>query len=235
VLRAIRVTGPVVAALMVVVLLFEPPALRPSDRIPTLHVFRSRPASALDRDAIEAAIAEGRRGQPTAYLLRRVLPGGGSATGEAAGTVYTPSLRVAWAAHAAQRAGWVLEPEDVPTWMTAPLLYVALRAPLEPGDELPRLAVVPTDATISCRVAHPTVVRPLWRSAAGAITRFGAPPPFPDLGLVAAFPLEVVDEDVDFVAYRCVETAEGMTAVEMRGRATQAERARQPRTKGDSP
>jgi hypothetical protein len=217
-LRSIRVSGPVVAAIMVVVLLFEPPTIRPADRIPTLHVFTSRPEIALDPAQIRAAIAAGERDRPVSYLLQRVTAGRPQPD-EAAGVVYTPFQRVAWAAHVLHQAGRPLDPERVPTWMTAPEVWIALRRP-RGSDLTPALTVVPPDVATCCLEPQPTLVRPLWRAeTAAAIARFGATLPFPDLGMVAAFPLEVLSEEVDFVAFQRIETDGERTSLEMRGRA----------------
>lgn len=104
--------------------------------------------------------------------------------------------------------------------MTAPEVWVALRRPLD-GDRTPSVAVLPPDVSTCCRTPQPTVVRPLWLAGTAApLDRFGATLPFPDLGVVAAFPVETLDEDLDFVAFQRVETDDEMTSVEMRGRAT---------------
>ena len=53
-LRALSVTAPVVAAVMIVVLLVEPPALRPAERLPTLRML----TEGLDQKRVHAADPE---------------------------------------------------------------------------------------------------------------------------------------------------------------------------------
>jgi len=83
------VAAPAIAAFMVVVLLFEPPALHPSERIPTLRVLTGLVDSrrALDADEIADALALGRRGEPPTYALARVTGPGVSDPGNQPGGV----------------------------------------------------------------------------------------------------------------------------------------------------
>ena len=57
-LRALSVTAPVVASVMVVVLLVEPPALRPAERLPTLRMLTARAGEGLDQKRVQAADPE---------------------------------------------------------------------------------------------------------------------------------------------------------------------------------
>ncbi len=221
-LRALSVTAPVVASVMIVVLLVEPPALRPADRLPALRMFTAR-TRGLDRQLTQAAIAQGLEGEPEPYVLRRVLPAGGVVSAlESAGVVYTPFLRIAWAAYASGSFGrpWTLD--EVPAWMAAPVFYVALRTPpMARAGELwtPSIAVVPAGTATCCREPQPTLVRPLWvTDDPTAITRFGAAIPFSDLGIVAAYPIEALLGGLDVVAFHRVDGPDGPVSVEMRGR-----------------
>ena len=56
-LRALSVTAPVVASVMIVVLLVEPPALRPAERLPTLRMLTARAGEGLDQKRVQAAVA----------------------------------------------------------------------------------------------------------------------------------------------------------------------------------
>ena len=222
-LRALSATAPVVAAIMIVVLLVEPPALRPAERLPTLRMLTARAGEGLDQKQVQDAIARGQEGEPGAYILHRVLSAGNQPpAGEPAGVVYTPFLRVAWAAHARQLSARPLTLDEVPAWMAAPVFYVALRTPpVAPAADLetPALAVVPADVATCCLEPQPTLVRPLWMTADPAVTtRFGAPVPFSDLGVIAAFPIEVLRPGLDFVAFYRVDGPAGPSSVEMRGR-----------------
>jgi len=98
-LRTMTVAAPAIAAFMVVVLLFEPPALHPSERIPSLRVLTGLVDSrrALDADEIADALVLGRRGEPPTYALPRVTGSGVSDPGRRRG-VRSVSTR--------SRAGW---------------------------------------------------------------------------------------------------------------------------------
>ena len=221
-LRALSVTAPVVASVMIVVLLVEPPALRPAERLPALRVFTAR-TDGLDQKLAPAAIIRGRAGEPEPYVLRRVPPAGALVSAlEPAGVVYTPFLRIAWAAHARQLSGRPLTVDEVPAWLAAPVFYVALRAPpvARAGDlGAPSVAVVPAGTATCCREPQPTLVRPLWvTDDPAAIARFGAAIPFSDLGVIAAFPIEALRGGLDVVAFHRVDGPDGPASVEMRGR-----------------
>ena len=221
-LRSLSVVAPLVAAGMIVVLLVEPPALVPTERLPLLRVLLTRTDGGLHRTQIQAAIALGREGEPGSYVLHRVQSARGQSSAiEPAGVVYTPFLRIAWAAHARQAAGRPLTVDEVPAAMAAPVLYVALRTPPLAGTSLgvPAVAVVPADTATCCLEPQPTLTRPLWTSDDPALTaRFGARVPFNDLGVIAAYPLEVLRSDLDFVAFYRVDGRDGPASVEMRGR-----------------
>ena len=222
-LRTLRVTAPVVAAAMVVVLLVEPPALRPAERLPTLRVLMAGTGGGLDRNTVQAAVAWGQESEPESYVLHRVRSASDQApTREPAGVVYTPFLRIAWAAYARQRSGRPLTVDEVPAWMAAPVLYVVLRAPpvARAGDlGTPSVAVVPAATATCCLEPQPTVIRPLWMTDDPAVTaRFGATVPFGDLGVIAAYPIEVLRSGLDFVAFYRVDGPNGPSSVEMRGR-----------------
>ena len=220
-LRRLSVVAPVVAAMMVVVLLVEPPALRPAERIPTLRVFTRDVVTALAPDDIDQAIALGMANEPPMYPLVHVDKSGEPTSGLAAGTVYTPFLRVAWASYRRAQSGQPLRFEEVPSWMTAPVIYVALRAPVpqpEESRESASLTVVPPNFTTCCREPQPSLVTPVWvADDTDPLWRFGAPPPFDGPTMVAAYPLATLDPGVHFVAYRRFETLTGLTSTEVRG------------------
>ena len=222
-LRTLSLTAPVVAAFMIVVLLVEPPALRPTERLPTLRMLTARAGRGLDRAQMQAAIAWGREGEPGSYVLGRV-PSVGDRTRslEPAGVVFTPFLRVAWAAHVRQTAGRPLRVDEVPPWMAAPIVYLVLRAPPAARADatgMPAIAVVPPDTGTCCLDPQPTLMRPLWMTDdPGVLARFGAAVPFSDLGIIAAFPVEVLRGDVEVAAFYRVDGPDGPSSVEMRGR-----------------
>ncbi|MEE2790029.1 MAG: hypothetical protein VX453_00175 [Acidobacteriota bacterium] len=222
-LRSLVAVAPLIAAIMVVVLLVEPPALTPADRIPALRVL-TRPSLRLDPKTIQEAIARGALGQPPSYVLQRVQASSdrGSPT-EAAGLVYTPALRIAWAAYRRQQEGHPLSVAEVPLWMTSPVVYVALRSPAG-AAERPSLAVLPTGLPTCCRLPQPTLAKPIWVSTnAEPLARFGAPVPFPDLSIVAAYPIAILEPGVDIVAFHRIDSATGPASAEMRGRLRHAD------------
>ena len=220
-LRTLTATAPVIAALMIVVLLFEPPALRPSERIPTLRVLTGLTGShlALTSSQIEAALTLGRQGEPPTYALTQV-GGAGQPGSRPAGVVYTPFLRVAWASYARAAAGRPLRANEVPGWMRAAVVYVAMRGPVETGSGAPLfLSAVPADAPTCCRQPQPTLARPLWMTNdITALTRFGASVPFDDLAVIAAYPPTILHLETDIVAFRRVGAGTGEKSLEMRGR-----------------
>ena len=221
-LRSLSLAAPVVAAIMVVVLLVEPPALRPADRMPTLRMLTARPEVGLDRTQLEAAVARGREGAPESYVFNRV-PSAGDPTpsSEPAGVAYTPFLRVAWAAHAREAAGRPLSVDEVPSWLASSVVYLALRRPSAATDVLgtPAVVAIRPDTATCCLDPQPTVIRPLWMTDnPEVIARFGAEVPFSDLGVIAVFPIEVLQGGLDVVAYHRVDGPDGPTSVEMRGR-----------------
>ncbi len=220
-LRSLTATAPVIAALMIVVLLFEPPALRPSERIPTLRVLTGLTGShlALTSSEIEAALTLGLQGQPPTYALIQV-GGAGRPGSRPAGVVYTPFLRVAWAAYASATAGRPLRANEVPGWMRAAVVYVAMRGPVDAGAGAPLLlSAVPADTPTCCRQPQPTLARPLWvTDDVTALTRFGAPVPFDDLAVIAAYPPTILHPETDIVAFRRVHEGSGEKSLEMRGR-----------------
>ena len=203
---------------MVVVLLLEPPALRPADRIPTLHVFTSRAPRGLSTAEIAGALSLTGPVQP--IPLEAV-----GASGHRAGTIYTPFVRVATAGLAARRGGRTLSATEVPEWMRAPVVYVAF--PPLPGVDPSTLevAVVPEGTPPCCRTPQPTLVRPLWVGGEDTLRKFGAEPSATTTGLVAAFPLQVLAEAVDFVAFYRVENDGPPRSVEARGRVPEDLRA----------
>ena len=223
-LRTMNVMAPVIATVMVVVLLVEPPALHPGERVPALRLFTARAIEGLDQEQVRDAIAWGQTGEPGWYSLHRVSPTG-EQLGEQqlAGVAYTPFLRVAWAAHARRLSGRPLTAGEIPPWMSAPVVYVLLRSPVAArlNDDLglPNVAVVPIGTATSGLSVQSTLVQPMWVSDNLAVVgRFGAAIPFSDLGVIAAYPVEVLRGDLDFVAYYRLEGAGASSSVQMRGR-----------------
>ena len=222
-LRTLSLGAPVVAALMIVVLLVEPPALRPAERMPTLRMLMARPEGGLDRTQLDTAITWGRERAPDSYVLRRMLSASDPTPSlEPAGVIYTPFLRVAWAAHARAADGRGFSVDEVPSWMASSVIYLALRTPSAAAADVlgtPAVAVVRPDTATCCLTPQPTLVRPLWvTNDPDVIARFGAAVPFSDLGVIAVFPIEVLRGGLDVVAFYRLDGPDGPSSVEMRGR-----------------
>ncbi len=223
-LRSLFAFAPMVAASMVVVLLIDPPALTPAERIPTLHVLNRGNRSLATQD-LHRAIALGEMAPPPLSVIPRVhTTTEVQPSREAAGVLYTPFQRVAWAAYRRQLINRPLTSTEVPIWLSAPVVYLALRYP--PGAlTIPTLALVPAGSSTCCSHPQPTLLRPIWVTAEiEPIRRFGAPVPFPDLGLVAAYPQDLLENvidgfvDIDVVGFYRHESSDGLTSTEMRGR-----------------
>ena len=223
-LRAIAPLTPLVAALMVVVLLFEPPALRPAERIPTLRALIARPAAGLNLDELQKAIGEGYAARPTTYRLGRVTSTASDVSTELAGTVYTPFLRIAWASHTAAQSGQRLTATDLPGWLSTPVVYIALRSPADTLARTfgrPAITILHAGEPTCCDAPQPTLVHPVWiADDATPIVRFGAEVPFEDLGLVIGLPASALQAGVDIVAFYRLAGPDGRRSVEMRGRIT---------------
>ena len=107
--------------------------------------------------------------------------------------------------------------------MAAPVVYVALRSPGR-SSEPPSLAVIPAGFPTCCRRPQPTLAKPIWVSTRSEpLERFGAPAPFPDLGIVAAYPMAILEDGVDVVAFLRTNGTTGQESIEMRGRLRQAD------------
>jgi hypothetical protein len=106
--------------------------------------------------------------------------------------------------------------------MAAPVAYVVIRAPSPALEDIIgplSIALVTADTPTCCRYPQPSRVPALWVSDdLTALARFGAPAPFEDVGLVAAYPLEALQPGLDLVAFRRVDRPTGPASVEVRVR-----------------
>jgi hypothetical protein len=143
---------------------------------------------ALNPELISLALEEARTGQIRPYRLYK----GGHRSADAA--VYTPFIRVALAAQLAfRRENAELDPADLPTWITEPVVWVVFPPPCLPGcppafihdDDHRRLGVVGISEDMSNRampVARPIrVLQDMTQFA-----RLGVLP-FADASVAAAF------------------------------------------------
>jgi hypothetical protein len=177
----------------------------------------AQPRTTLTPHDITEAIQWGERGDPAPYLLHNAQQPGTTNPG-VVGVVYTPFVRVALAAKAAQAEGRLLNAEDVPARLVEPVAYIAFRwyccdhvhgeEPLtfnpygEPFDY--RIAV-PND---SVRFPWPrpwrVMTTPLWLTRdLSVLTRFGAGDlPYHDIVLVAGYPMDALVDNTDYIIYR---------------------------------
>lgn len=169
----------------------------------------------MTRAAIAEAIAYGETHAPEPYLLRHI---GGEANPIVVGAVYTPFLRVAFLSHAAFERGSRLELADVPPTALEPHAYMAFRwYCCDPAEEpglagvKPQVRMLPNparsieklDRDMSPFRTVRTGVRPVWMTHGPAVlSSFGAAPPFDDIAMVAAFPLESLTALRTFVIYK---------------------------------
>jgi len=176
----------------------------------------------LREEEIRAAIAFGERNEPQPYLLRHA---GRPDNPQVVAAVYTPFLRVAFLSRAAVDRGARLDPEDIDRGVTAPLVYVAFRwyccdsgwteadaaalAASEPRVLM--LPIAPSAPQFVSSMDRRGAVRPVWWHRGTAVVEaFGAPPPYEDVALVAAFPVGVLQSGRPFVIYKA---ASGLSSV----------------------
>ncbi len=181
------------------------------------------------RPRVEEAIEWGLSGDPSPYLLRHA--GGVAPNPVIVGAIYTPYLRVALAAKAARAAGQAFTINDVSPELTEPTIYVAFRwyccdhdrpdassfNPFEPFDyqiaRVPQTSHLPTDGELR------SAVPPLWiRRDVSLLAGFGGRLPFDDVVLVAAYPVDALTADYDFVIYRQRPTSDSSTGQRSLGR-----------------
>jgi hypothetical protein len=120
----------------------------------------------LDSLTIQEALELGRQGDPGPYTLHM----NANRTG-VAGAVYTPFVRIAMASKAARLQGRDLTAADLPDWLIAPVVYIALRWYCV--DSACNLPTQPIDVTILPDQRRP--FPPVWTSRnLDVLTRFGA-------------------------------------------------------------
>ena len=178
--------------------------------------------SAATTPSVEEAIEWGLSGDPSPYLLRHA--GGVTPNPVIVGAIYTPYLRVALAAKAARAAARAFTINDVGPELTEPVIYVAFRwyccdvdrpdassfNPFEPFDY--QIARVPRTSHVPTHVELRSALPPLWiRRDVSLLAGFGGQLPFDDVVLVAAYPIDALTIDYDFVIYRERSTTEGST------------------------
>jgi hypothetical protein len=186
--------------------LSPPPTWVPSER--------SRAMTSKD---VEAAIQWGMQGDPSPYLLHISIQPGGGTSSAVVGAVYTPFLRVALAARLAREKHQEFAVSDVqPDWVE-PVVYVAFRwyCCIDPehgsdhttwnpfASPTDYVIAVPGDPVLRPMPSIRVTASPLWiRDDPSLLTSFGGDPPYPDLVLIAGYPMDVLSTSSDFVIYR---------------------------------
>lgn len=175
----------------------------------------AQPAGMLTPSDIAAAIELGMKGEPTPYLLHYDRSAA-KYNPPIVAAVYTPFLRVAFAANASRKAGRRFTPNDVPHSLLEPIAYVAFRwyccdvdratnfVGFDSATTFPYKIAVPGDRLLGAP-ARPwmTTARPLWVTRdMAALASFGAEVPYPDVVLIAAYPLSALSDKYVFVSYR---------------------------------
>ena len=124
------------------------------------------------------------------------------------GFVYTPFIRVAMAARAAAKRGTTLDASTLATLLSDPSVYVVMRWSSEDeqrarGDAPNTKPVVRVGITPEhYPLVKPWLVEPLWFTRdLSVLERFGAPSPFSDSAVVAAFPREALKPGSWIMAY----------------------------------
>jgi hypothetical protein len=166
--------------------------------------------SGLDEKSVLEALAYGRSGEPKPYQL--------SLSGHVTGIVYTPFIRVAIASHAAHLRGRELAEEDLPDWLTAPLVYFAIRrGPQVPGSTSAstfRASLAPHGVLPVARIARDAE----WVATdSSVLERFAPGVPYDDIVAVAAFPVSAIKAGWDVWLWTEREGESGRSHGQMRG------------------
>jgi hypothetical protein len=178
----------------------------------------AQPTENLTARDIDAAIKLGTDGNPTAYLLHYRSPDPAKVNPVILGAVYTPFLRVALAAKAAHRTGQAFGASDVPSDLSQPVFYVAVRwycCDRDHGDDLATFhPFVPFDYKLAIpgqdkftdsfsRLSKLNLEKPLWiKRDLSLLSQIDVELPYQDFVLVAAYPMSALAADKDFIVYR---------------------------------
>jgi hypothetical protein len=162
---------------------------------------------ALDSASFQAAVDWGRSNDPEPYLIYQAANDrrGTGTSRIIVGAVYTPFVRVALAARAARHADRALSPSDIPEWLIAPVVHIAVRwhtgCALAPGASHPNVEIVPEGARLG-GPQGPGGLRPLGESpGVEALVSLGGTPAFSDASQVVTYPLSVLTQDVDVIVF----------------------------------
>lgn len=120
------------------------------------------------------------------------------------GLVYTPFLRVALVARAAQEAGHEFDAASVPAWLVAPVVHIAVRWYTDcelAGDAIgPAVEVVRPDAMLR-GAEGPGGITPSSVASPEILAHFRQDLPFADITHVVAYPIDLLMQDADLIAF----------------------------------
>ena len=171
----------------------------------------------LSSEEVRDAIVFGETETPHPYFLYHAPPLGSTENPTIVAALYTPFLRVAFAASAASQQGRSLSVADVPTSWLEPLVYVVVRGQFGQASaddpSPPQIRYVPPTYYNSppLRLATPALFQkasrtgagPVWeRSVTTVLDSFGAMAPFENANVVAAFPIATLAPNGMFVIFR---------------------------------
>jgi len=188
----------------------------------TIALLPARPVRAqltatLSPQDLRAAIAWGNSGEPAPYPLHHRSYDPAKQNSVIVGVVYTPFVRVALAAKQAHSAFRDFSEEDLTPSVVEPLAYVALRwyccdpdhgqdlehfHPLSPFDYKVAISGQDRFTESYLRLNGLKILRPVWVKRATAMARDLGSLPYPDIVLVAAYPIADVSAGTDIVIYR---------------------------------
>jgi hypothetical protein len=130
---------------------------------------------------------------------------------------------VAYLARAAALRGERVTPDDIDAGATAPIVLVAFRWYSDGNDAAGALAAAePQAVMLPLAPRAPQYVRftkdvrrgavaPLWsRKGTTLLDAFGAPAPYDDIALVAAFPADVIEAGRPFAIYKDTERVQSI-------------------------
>jgi hypothetical protein len=173
--------------------------------IVALQVVAAPPRSLSSGDRLSdwevLAAIESAQTNPAGPRELRFLPGG-----PVVAVAYSPTTRIGTAARFALARGRVLSLPEASGDLRERVVYIAIRDTLRSPD--PRISLRDTDSRVYLAFKSPTPnrdrIEPLWlsRSPSSVLGAFGASLPFPDIALVAAFPMAAVQADWWVVASR---------------------------------
>lgn len=186
--------------------------------------------AALSRATTLDAIDFGVNDNPEPYVLRHAKARGDGTNDVVVGAVFTPFIRVALAARLASEQGQRLDPDDLPEWLTAPVIHVAVRwymggrCEFEPRVPLPAVNAVRQGTHTQPWFPPISEGQPLEVfSGASFASRVGTRLSFADTALVVSYPLEMLREGIDVLVSKHGERNGRLGACVVRGRIPVAE------------